>query len=104
LEGDYLFIDGDAFRESIPLDANLMVEKVLPILRGQKLNISIGVQDSQESAIRWTPAYEIDPAARKFIPVAKVGRYLSWRVTARARQPWYFDGLDVRVQPAGDKI
>ena len=104
LEGDYLFIDGDAVRESIPLDANLMVEKVLPILRGQKLNISIGVQDSQESAIRWTPAYEIDPAARKFIPVAKVGRYLSWRVTARARQPWYFDGLDVRVQPAGDKI
>jgi hypothetical protein len=104
LEGEYLFIDGEASRESIPLERNSMVEKVLPILRGQKLNIQIGVQDSQDSAIRWTPTYEIDPAAKKFIPVRMVGRYMSWRVYARARQPWYFDGLDVRTRPAGDKI
>ena len=106
LEGEYEFITGNVERTSIPLEGVSMVEKVLPLLRGVEavpLRIQIGVQASQSAPIRWTPEYAINPESKTFIPVRKVGRFLSWRATARARQPWYLDALDVRTRPAGDK-
>lgn len=107
LEAEYLFVDGSVERTGIPLGAPMMVEKVLPVLRGtdalQPLKISIGVQASQDQEIRWTPEYEIDAKLKRFIPVRKVGRFLCWRVQTRAKKPWYLDALDVRVFPAGDK-
>jgi len=106
LEGEYVFITGNVERVSIPLEGPSLVEKVLPILRGVAevpLRIQIGVQASQSAPIRWTPEYPINPEQKTFIPVRKVGRFLSWRATARARQPWYLDALDVRTRPAGDK-
>lgn len=103
LEGDYVLVAGEAEREGISLDAPLMVEKVMPILRGQKLRLEFGVSRAQDAPYRWTPIYEVDPPAKQFIPVRMVGRYFAWRVSATARQPWYLDGLDIRVQPAGDR-
>jgi hypothetical protein len=106
LEGEYQFITGEVERTGIPLEGVSMVEKVLPILRGVAavpLRIQIGVQASQSDAIRWTPEYSINPEQKTFIPVRKVGRFLCWRASARARQPWYLDALDIRTRPAGDK-
>jgi hypothetical protein len=108
LEGDYFFVNGYVERTGVNLGGSqVMVEKVLPLLRGadadQPLMISIGVQSSQDAEIRWTPEYPINAARPAFIPVRKVGRYLCWRATARARKPWALDGLDVRLFPAGDK-
>lgn len=102
LEGDYLFVIGDAERTGIPLENVMMVQKVLPILRGSPLDISIGVQASQDAEIRWTPPYTIIPGGKKFIPVRKAGRFVCWKAYARARQPWYLDALDFRVVPMGD--
>jgi hypothetical protein len=104
LEAAYLFVTGSAERTGIPLERAMMIEKVLPILRGpQPLKISIGVQASQDQVVRWTPECEIDPAQKSFIPVRKVGRFVCWRARARARQPWYLEALDIRARPAGDK-
>jgi len=82
----------------VDFDSRKLVRSIRPRIQGGPVNVTVGMQDVRNGAVRWGPTQSFDPATDEKLDTAINGRLVAVKFESAGNVDWKLYGYDLDLE------